>query len=74
MAITGVVSSKGQVTLPMAFRKQLGIGPGSTISFEVDNQQIIIKPELPITAYRGMLAEFAKGIVDTEIPKERDRY
>lgn len=73
MAITAVVSSKGQVTLPAAFRKQLGIAGGSTIIFSVESQQIIIRPELPISAYRGMLAEFAQDIADTEIPKEHDR-
>ncbi len=72
MAITAVVSSKGQVTLPAALRKQLGIEPGSTISFEGDAKQIIIKPELPMSAYRGILKGY--NITDTEIPKEKDRF
>ena len=74
MGVTAVVSSKGQVTLPVSFRKKLGIEAGSVITFEVDNQQITIKPQLPISAYRGMLGAFASGIGGTEIPKERDRF
>ena len=30
------VTSKGQVTIPLAVRRSLGIGPGSDVEFELD--------------------------------------
>jgi AbrB family looped-hinge helix DNA binding protein len=75
MAITATVSSKGQITLPIAIRKQLGIELGSQISFEVNaNNQLIIKPEKPISAYYGILKPYLPADFDTEIPKEKDRF
>ena len=74
MVHTATVSSKGQITLPMAIRKQLGIEPGSEISFEADNEQLIIRLEKPISAYRGILKPYLPADFDTEIPKEKDRF
>ena len=72
MAITATVSSKGQVTLPAELRKQLGIVPGSTITFEALGKGIVLRPQLPVSAYRGILKDY--NIADTEIPKEKDRF
>jgi AbrB family looped-hinge helix DNA binding protein len=66
------VSSKGQVTLPVRLREQLGLVAGSRIRFELRGKEIVITPELPISAYRGLLKGYA--IPDTEIPKESDRF
>ena len=66
-----VVSSKGQVTLPAAMRAQLGIGPGSAIRFELRGRELVIKPELPISAYRGILKGYDLGYIEPE--KEPDR-
>ena len=44
MPSNAVVSSKGQVTLPVAMRNQLGIEPGSHIQFEVRGKEIVITP------------------------------
>jgi AbrB family looped-hinge helix DNA binding protein len=74
MAHTATVSSKGQITLPMAIRKKLGIEPGSKISFESDGKQLIIKPEKPISAYYGILKPYLPADFDSEIPKEKDRF
>jgi len=71
MAAQAIVSSKGQVTLPIAMRTQLGITAGSHIQFEVRGKELVITPELPIRAYRGILK--GQGIVDAEIHKEVDR-
>ena len=68
-----VVSSKGQVTLPAAMRAKLGIGPGSHIQFELRGQELVIKPELPMSAYYGMLKGYKLDPADLEIPKEPDR-
>lgn len=66
-----VVSSKGQVTLPAAMRARLGIGPGSHIQFVLRGKELIIRPELPMSAYRGMLKGQDLGNMEPE--KEPDR-
>ncbi len=66
-----IVSSKGQVTLPAAMRALLGISPGSHIQFEVRDKEIVIKPEPPMSTYRGILKGYDLG--DTEPEKEADR-
>ena len=71
MQAEAIVSSKGQVTLPIAMRTQLGISPGSHIHFEVRGNELIIKPELPMSAYRGMLKGYDLGDIEPE--KEADR-
>ena len=40
MAMT--VTTKGQVTIPKAVRDFLGIGPGSVVSFEVDEDGRVV--------------------------------
>jgi len=69
--IEAVVSSKGQVTLPAAMRAKLGIQAGSHIHFELREGELVIKPELPMSAYRGMLKGYDLG--DIELEKEPDR-
>ena len=66
-----VVSSKGQVTLPAAMRAQLGLEAGSRIRFELRDRQLVITPELPISAYRGILKGYDLGDIEPE--KEPDR-
>ena len=73
MRADAVVSSKGQVTLPMAMRNELGIVPGSRIRFEVRGKELVIKPELPISAYFGMLKPYNLQDADLAIAKEPDR-
>ena len=58
-------------TLPAALRAALGIGPGSQIRFELRGRELVIRPELPITAYYGLLEGHDLG--DTEPEKEPDR-
>jgi len=71
MHADAIVSSKGQVTLPAAMRAKLGIHPGTRIGFEVRGTELIIKPELPMSAYYGILKGYDLG--DIEPPKEKDR-
>lgn len=69
--VQAVVSSKGQVTLPAAMRAQLGLTPGSHIHFELRGREIVIQPELPISAYYGILKGVDLGDIEPE--KEPDR-
>jgi AbrB family looped-hinge helix DNA binding protein len=71
MQIRSTVSTKGQVTLPAAMRAKLGIQAGSLVQFELRGQELVITPELPVSAYYGMLKDYDIG--DSEIPKEADR-
>ena len=39
------LTSKGQVTLPKHIRDALGLGPGSAVDFELDEQgRVVIRP------------------------------
>jgi AbrB family looped-hinge helix DNA binding protein len=71
MQADAVVSSKGQVTLPAAMRAKLGIKPGSHIQFELRGAELVIKPEVPMSAYYGMLKGYDLGDIEPE--KEPDR-
>jgi AbrB family looped-hinge helix DNA binding protein len=73
MHADAIVSSKGQVTLPAKIRAQLGIQTGTKLHFELRGQEIVIKAELPMSAYYGMLKGYKLDIADFEIPKEPDR-
>ncbi len=73
VVVEAVVSSKGQVTLPVAMRAQLGITPGSHIRFEVRGQELVITPELPMSTYRGMLKKYNLDPAALEVEKEADR-
>ena len=44
MSETLVVSSRGQITLPAALRKRLGIKSGSVVIVENRGNEIVIKP------------------------------
>ena len=73
--VEATVSSKGQVTLPAAMRAKLGIAPGSRIQFELRDKELVVRPEVPMSAYRGMLRPYMHLFKpeDFEIPKEPDR-
>ena len=52
-------------------RAKLGIDAGSRIRFEVRGKELVIIPELPISAFYGILKGYDLG--DIEPPKEADR-
>lgn len=53
MRETLIVSSRGQVTLPVGMRKHLGIAPGSAVIIEERDGELTLKPAavLEIDAY-----------------------
>ena len=71
LEVEAIVSSKGQVTLPAAMRAKLGIAAGSHIHFELRGNELVIKPEVPMSAYYGMLQGYDLGDIEPE--KEPDR-
>ena len=70
--LEATVGSKGRITFPAALRAKFGLVEGSKIKFISDGKQIMLKPELPVSAYCGILRHL--GNIDTTIPKEPDRF
>ncbi len=67
------VTSKGQVTLPVALRERLGIEAGTKIKFIHDAKGTRMEAEKPISAYRGILKHLNLPDDIGVIPKEPDR-
>jgi AbrB family looped-hinge helix DNA binding protein len=55
------VSDKGQVTLPAAVRRQLGITSKSRMEVEVRDNTVVLKPVGDLMDAFGALSEYAKG-------------
>jgi AbrB family looped-hinge helix DNA binding protein len=55
------VSERGQISIPAAARKKLGIKPKSNVMVEVRENEIAIKPVKSIMELAGILREYAKG-------------
>jgi hypothetical protein len=54
-------------------RAKLGISAGSHIHFELRGKELVIKPEVPMSAYYGLLKKYNLDPADLEIEKEPDR-
>lgn len=54
---TATITSKGQITIPVAVRNVLGLQPGDRIEFvETDNGQFnIVVATKPVTALKGLI-------------------
>jgi len=48
-----IVSSKGQVVIPAAFRKILGIRPGTKLLVLSDGQNLLLKPFAPAPSLKS---------------------
>jgi AbrB family looped-hinge helix DNA binding protein len=70
-----VMTEKGQVTIPQAFRKQLNIGKGAPLLAELDASggiRLVPAMVVPVESYsKARVAEFAKE--DTLSKSERAR-
>ena len=71
--VEATVTSKGQVTLPVALRERLGITTGTKVKFISDAEGIRFEAEKPISAYRGILKHLKLPDDIAIIPKEPDR-
>lgn len=47
-ALQSRVSSKGQIVLPLEIRSQLGIEQGTVLSYEVEEDRIILRKVMPL--------------------------
>jgi antitoxin PrlF len=59
------LSSKGQVTVPQAIRRRLGVRAGDRVEFAVEGGQVVLNParggEDPLAKYVGALGAFPGG-------------
>lgn len=53
---TSIVTTKGQVTIPAAVRKRLGLKRGDEVAFVVENDKVMLQPvEKDIAAIFGIV-------------------
>jgi AbrB family looped-hinge helix DNA binding protein len=55
------VSERGQISIPSAIRKKLGINLKSKVSVEVGDHEITIRPIKSISDVEGIFRKHAKG-------------
>jgi len=51
------ITTKGQITVPVAVRRALGVGPGDALLFETDKGDVRVRPvrtKSPFAKYRGI--------------------
>lgn len=51
------ITSKGQITVPLAIRRVLGVRPGDVLLFEEDKTGVRVRPvraKSPFAKYRGI--------------------
>jgi antitoxin PrlF len=65
---TVTVSDKGQVVIPAAIRRRLGIEPGTRLDFELEGDTIRVRP---LRAVRRTRPEDGFGMLTCEQPGER---
>lgn len=65
MAKRAKVAERGQVTIPKALRKQLGIMPGTVLDFDIDAGRLVATKVLqddPVSRVYGCV----EGVVDVD--------
>jgi antitoxin PrlF len=65
---TVTVSDKGQVVIPAAIRRRLGLGPCSKLDFELEGDSIRVRPLKSIPPSR---TEDGYGLLRCELPGKR---
>ena len=53
------VTSQGQISIPAAVRKRLGVGPGSTLVWEADGDRVVVRRSGLVTSKDVHRALFA---------------
>jgi AbrB family looped-hinge helix DNA binding protein len=65
---TVTVSDKGQVVIPAAIRRRLGLVPGSKLDFELEGDSIRVRP---LESIPPSHAEEGYGMLRCDLPGER---
>jgi bifunctional DNA-binding transcriptional regulator/antitoxin component of YhaV-PrlF toxin-antitoxin module len=55
------LTSKGQLTLPLAVRKALNVAAGDVVAFEISPECIVIKTDLPADRFSKFAGRFRVG-------------
>jgi AbrB family looped-hinge helix DNA binding protein len=58
------ISVKGQITLPISFRRKLGIKPHDRIVIELEDKAIVVKPAPDLFQF--------EGVVGKALPREEE--
>lgn len=59
---TSTMTSKGQVTIPIEIRKELGLETGDKVSFRKSDQGVVIEPvNSAVRRFAGSLNKYARG-------------
>jgi AbrB family looped-hinge helix DNA binding protein len=53
------ISEKGQITLPATVRRRLRLEPRSSVSVEVRDDEIVLRPVRPISELKGIFHAYA---------------
>lgn len=65
---SSTMTSKGQVTIPVEIRKQLGLSPGDRVTFRKSEDGIVIEPATSVVRrFAGSLNRFAGNNPDATI-------
>jgi AbrB family looped-hinge helix DNA binding protein len=73
MVATAKITSKGQITLPREIRKFLNVHEGNIVSFEKEDDRVVIKPAKTLKEFRGFLKGRGKADFD-ELRKKAKEY
>ena len=70
-AMSGKVTTKGQITIPLALRDRLGIHPGATVEFSVEGETIVVRKQRGGETGRGArLVAGLRGTATSSISTE----
>ena len=69
MQATGKITSKGQITLPVAVRRLLNLKEGGVVVFEGDESGVSIKPAASLISMRGTVKSNKKSLPWSEVRK-----
>jgi len=58
MKATATLTSKGQITIPQAVRRSLGLQSGDAVEFEVENGKAQVRPARPKRISAGVLKRY----------------
>jgi AbrB family looped-hinge helix DNA binding protein len=68
--MAGIVSTKGQVTIPQPIRERLGIHPGAVVEFKVSGESIVVRKR-PGEGRGAAIVERMRGTATTGLSTEQ---
>lgn len=62
-----MVTDKGQVTIPKHLRDELGIGPGTSVEFELEGDRLVVRKAVDRPSRGQRLVERMRGRGDVAL-------